>query len=125
MLLRLWGKYLHLMRALGPIAPNVFHSMTQLLDFYALVVHEFFTQNLVRRDAAIISQSVLNICGATAGISVPGDQSRPCQTPAANGRRSDPKEQPSVSNSAATAKQRQQPITGLQVRSITFPVACC
>ena len=35
------------MRALQPIASSVFTSMTQLLDYYLLVVHTFFTQNLV------------------------------------------------------------------------------
>ena len=47
MVLRLCGKYLHLMRALRPIATDVFASMAQLVDYYALVVHAFFTQSLV------------------------------------------------------------------------------
>ncbi len=41
------GKYIHLMRALEPIASSVFVSMTQLLDYYLLVVYTFFTRNLV------------------------------------------------------------------------------
>ena len=47
MLLRLCGKYLHLMKALEPIASNVFTSMTQLIEFYLLVVHEFFAKAAV------------------------------------------------------------------------------
>ena len=41
MLLRLCGKYLRLMKDLRPIASNVFHAMTQLLEFYALVTYSF------------------------------------------------------------------------------------
>jgi hypothetical protein len=47
MLLRLCGKYLHLMQMLEPISENVFISMTELLDFYLLTVFNFFTTNLV------------------------------------------------------------------------------
>jgi hypothetical protein len=46
MLLRLCGKYIHLMRDLKPIASDVFLAMTQLLDFYVLVVYTFFTKDL-------------------------------------------------------------------------------
>lgn len=47
MLLRLCGKYLHLMQALEPIASNVFVSMSQLIDFYVLAVFEFFSRDQV------------------------------------------------------------------------------
>ena len=47
MLLRLCGKYTHLMKDLKPIASDVFHAMTQLLDFYVIVVYNFFTKDLV------------------------------------------------------------------------------
>ena len=47
MLLRLCGKYIHLMKDLQPIASDVFRAMTQLLDFYVIVVYNFFTKDLV------------------------------------------------------------------------------
>lgn len=48
MILRLCGKYIHLMKALEPIASNVFISMMQLLEYYLFVVYNFFTKDLVR-----------------------------------------------------------------------------
>ena len=48
MLLRLCGKYLHLMQRLQPIAYDVFVAMTQLLEYYFMNVHTFFTRDLVR-----------------------------------------------------------------------------
>ena len=48
MLLRLCGKYLHLLQALEPISIEVFACMTNLLDFYTLTVYDIFTQDLVR-----------------------------------------------------------------------------
>ena len=47
MLLRLCGKYTHLMKDLKPIASDVFRAMTQLLDFYVIAVYAFFTKDLV------------------------------------------------------------------------------
>ena len=47
MLLRLCGKYLHLMQRLQPIAYDVFVAMTQLLEYYFINVHNFFTRDLV------------------------------------------------------------------------------
>ena len=47
MLLRLCGKYLHLLQALEPISTEVFACMTNLLDFYTLTVFDIFTQDLV------------------------------------------------------------------------------
>lgn len=46
MILRLCGKYIHLMKALEPIASNVFISMMQLLEYYLFVVYNFFTKDL-------------------------------------------------------------------------------
>ena len=46
MLLRLCGKYLHLMQRLQPIAYDVFVAMTQLLEYYFFNVHTFFTRDL-------------------------------------------------------------------------------
>ena len=46
MLLRLCGKYLHLMSMLQPIAKDVFIAMTQLLGYYFLNVHSLFTKDL-------------------------------------------------------------------------------
>ena len=47
MLLRLIGKYLHLMQMLEPISNDIFHAMNQLLEFYVLTVYRHFTKNLV------------------------------------------------------------------------------
>ena len=47
MLLRLCGKYLHLLQTLEPISIEVFACMTNLLDFYTLTVFDLFTQDLV------------------------------------------------------------------------------
>ena len=47
MIIRLWGKYLHLMKVLSPVAVNVFSSMAQLLDYYTLSVYDYFTRNQV------------------------------------------------------------------------------
>ena len=47
MVLRLLGKYIHLMQMLEPISNDVFISMTQLLDFYVLTVFNHFTRDLV------------------------------------------------------------------------------
>ena len=52
MLLRLCGKYTHLMKDLKPIASDVFRAMTQLLDFYVIAVYAFFTKDLVRCQVA-------------------------------------------------------------------------
>ena len=52
MLLRLCGKYTHLMKDLKPIASDVFRAMTQLLDFYVIAVYAFFTKDLVRSQVA-------------------------------------------------------------------------
>ena len=49
MLLRLCGKYLHLMQRLQPIAYDVFVAMTQLLEYYFINVHTFFTRDLVSK----------------------------------------------------------------------------
>jgi len=46
MLLRLCGKYLHLMQKLQPIATSVFIAMTQLIDFYFINVHSIFSSDL-------------------------------------------------------------------------------
>ena len=46
MLLRLCGKYLHLMQMLEPISNNVFSAMTMLLDFYLINVYDIFTSTL-------------------------------------------------------------------------------
>ena len=51
MILRLIGKYFHLMQMLEPIASDVFSSMTQLLDFYVLTIYKHFTRDLVRFSA--------------------------------------------------------------------------
>ena len=51
MILRLIGKYFHLMQMLEPIASDVFSSMTQLLDFYVLTIYKNFTRDLVRFSA--------------------------------------------------------------------------
>ncbi len=47
MMLRLFGKYLHLMQMLEPISTDVFKAMTQLLDYYLVNVHTFFLPYLV------------------------------------------------------------------------------
>ena len=47
MLLRLCGKYLHLMHMLEPISDDVFSAMTMLLDFYLMNVYDLFTSGLV------------------------------------------------------------------------------
>lgn len=47
MLLRLFGKYLHLLQLLEPISLQVFNGLTQLLDFYILAVYNSFTKDLV------------------------------------------------------------------------------
>ena len=58
MLLRLCGKYLHLLQALEPISIEVFACMTNLLDFYTLTVYDIFTQDLVRFLKKIIDKKV-------------------------------------------------------------------
>ena len=47
MLLRLFGKYLHLMQILNPISQEVFQGLTTLFDYYFLTVHRTFTKDLV------------------------------------------------------------------------------
>ena len=47
-LLRLCGKYLHLMQMLRPIAADVFLAMTQLIEYYFVNVHILFSNDLVR-----------------------------------------------------------------------------
>lgn len=47
MLLRLFGKYLHLLQMLEPISSQVFGCLTQLMDRYLMAVFECFTKDLV------------------------------------------------------------------------------
>lgn len=54
MLLRLCGKYLHLMQRLQPIAYDVFVAMTQLLEYYFINVHTFFTRDLVSKTIKVV-----------------------------------------------------------------------
>ena len=61
MLLRLCGKYIHLMKDLQPIASDVFRAMTQLLDFYVIVVYNFFTKDLVCPFFKVIYTVLLHI----------------------------------------------------------------
>ena len=49
MLLRLWGKYLHLLQMLEPISDEVFLAMTNLMDFYLFNVYQAFTKDLVSK----------------------------------------------------------------------------
>ena len=58
MLLRLCGKYLHLMQRLQPIAYDVFVAMTQLLEYYFMNVHIFFTRDLVSTTLNIVNHSL-------------------------------------------------------------------
>ncbi|XP_059085290.1 syndetin-like isoform X2 [Tigriopus californicus] len=60
MILRLCGKYIHLMKALEPIASNVFISMMQLLEYYLFVVFNFFTKDLSSDLMAKLTHEGLN-----------------------------------------------------------------
>lgn len=46
--LRCIGRYVQMCRMLHAIAPQIMKSMTELIDFYIFVVHEFFAKDLVR-----------------------------------------------------------------------------
>lgn len=48
MLLRLFGKYVHLLQMLEPISSQVFGCLTQLMDRYLMAVFKYFSQDLVR-----------------------------------------------------------------------------
>lgn len=45
--LRFIGKYLQMCRLLHVVAPQIVHSITELIDFYIFVVHELFAKDLV------------------------------------------------------------------------------
>ena len=63
MLLRLFGKYLHLMQMLNPISAEVFKGLTALFDFYFLTAFRLFTKDL--NNANVITSQLQTVIART------------------------------------------------------------
>ena len=63
MLLRLFGKYLHLMQMLNPISAEVFKGLTALFDFYFLTAFRLFTKDL--NNANVITSQLQTLIART------------------------------------------------------------
>lgn len=63
MLLRLFGKYLHLMQMLNPISGEVFEGLTALFDFYFLTAFRLFTKDL--NNANVITPQLQTVIART------------------------------------------------------------
>ena len=77
MLLRLFGKYLHLLQILNPISQEVFKGLTALFDFYFLTVFRLFTKDLNDLNSAVISpqlQTVIDRTKEMFGVDSPDHQ---------------------------------------------------
>jgi len=59
MLLRLVGRYSHMMKVLSPIADTVWLGICQLFEFYLFTVNQFFTFDLADMDKAGVYSSKL------------------------------------------------------------------
>ena len=58
-LLRLFGRYSHLMRLLHPIADQILLGMKQLLDYYFYSVYIFFSSDTPRSETMYLSDNLL------------------------------------------------------------------